>query len=166
DFSEWQRALDAAFEVPLRGFWKCCYVPALTQSQVDHVVDAAERLPTPQSSILIEHLHGAFGDTTEDTSAFPLRHARFGVLFSSRWRERELDAHCMGWARGGVANCDPAETAGAYSNYSFDGEARVARDLGRARIGSRLLRAKASYDPNNLLRLNHLGRSLASAVQR
>ena len=110
-FSAWQRAFDHVFHPPMRGCWKARYGRSLTRVEIDTILLAFERAPTLQASILIEHLHGAISDTGIDTSAFPLRWALFGVLFSARWMNSSNDQEALHWVHSAVARLDPLGTS-------------------------------------------------------
>jgi len=153
-FPSWQRAFDHVFQPPMRGYWKAKYGRRLTRIEIDAIVLAFESAPAIQASILIEHLHGAFADTDSRTSSFPLRWARFGILFSARWKHALDDRQAIAWVQDSLALLDPSSTSATYSNYAFDDDARALGSF-PAQLAERLREVKTAYDPYNLFRRNH-----------
>lgn len=157
DFRAWQRHTDAQFAMPLRGYWKSSYTAQLGADEVDAILDAARDMPTPRSSVLIEHLHGAFHDEDEHTSAFPLRWASFGVLFSARWEAAADDVAGRAWARESVRALDPNGRGGSYSNYTSADDPRALADFARTQsIRDRLTSVKRRVDPTGIFGSAHL----------
>jgi hypothetical protein len=137
----------------MRGYWKARYGSNVTSDDIAIVIDRIASAPTTSCSVLIEHLHGAFGDAGDD-AAFPMRHARFGVLLSARWSHSADDRRCISWVRETFSRLDPADVSSTYSNYALADDSRALRTLisGRA---EQLQDAKQRYDPTNLFRRNH-----------
>lgn len=153
DFRDWQRNFDAKFLPPMRGYWKSSYTPSwgLDFSLLGTLMQNA---PEGNCSILIEHLHGRFCDSDDAHSAFPLREARFGVLFSARWLSESEDADYIAWVKNGIFSVDPQGRSLSYSNYTS------ADDVGAAKSFSKLSRArlfsiKSVYDPDHFFKGNH-----------
>lgn len=164
DFAGWQRVADDSFREPLRGYWKACYLPALSNANIDALLAAVESSPSRSAPVLIEHLHGAFSRTDISSSAFPLRDARFGALFCARWAAPEDDERCIAWSREAARGLDPAGASGAYSNYSLGDDGRVQRDFARdSALAERLRRTKHAYDPAGVFRTNHHAARLLKA---
>jgi FAD/FMN-containing dehydrogenase len=154
DYQAWQSAFDSFFQPPMRGYWKAWYGSRPTKVQVSILIEALLCAPNDRSAILVEHLHGAFGDAGLESSAFPLRSARFGVLFSARWRERAGDALGITWVRNNFARLDPSSTSAAYSNYSTADDTRVLSSF-TGDFAERLALVKCAYDPANVFAINH-----------
>lgn len=156
DFIRWQAAADAAFQPPMRGYWKARYLSAESAVDVGYLCEAFANAPAARGSMLIEHLHGAFTDGSTLSSAFPLRHARIGILASARWPERGEDQACMSWVRSTIRGVDPADCGSAYSNYSLADDKCVRRTFA-APAQARFSALKNRYDPGNLFRRGHDG---------
>jgi len=77
------------------------------------------------------------------------------IAFESTWTEpRDNDAN-IAWARDAHTSMKRFSSGGAYLNFPGFGEEKI--DLARAAYGdnfSRLSRLKATYDPDNLFRMN------------
>lgn len=158
DYIAWQSAFDGLFQPPMRGYWKSWYGSRLTRADIGALVDTFACAPTGKSAILIEHLHGAFNDTGIDTSSFPLRWARFGVLLSARWPDSAQDNIAINWVQESFSRLDPKGTSGAYSNYTASDDPRAIQTFG-SELATRLRTIKSHYDPQNVFRRNHNLRS-------
>lgn len=158
-FRWWQQSMDYLFSNPMRCYWKARYGPTLTRSDIDILFEElasapSEGNPRCRTAILIEHLHGAFSDVGIDLAAFPLRSARFGVLFSTRWTDPADDQQCISWVRNIFARLDPECTSTTYSNYALHEDLRVLASF-QEKASRRLADIKKIYDPGNLFRRNH-----------
>lgn len=158
-FSWWQQSMDHLFSNPMRGYWKARYGPTLTRSDINILFEklaSAPSLGNPRcrTTILIEHLHGAFSDVGIDFAAFPLRSARFGVLLSTRWADPQEDQRCISWVRNVFSRLDPDCTSTTYSNYALQEDVRALGSF-QEKASRRLEAVKKMYDPENLFRRNH-----------
>jgi FAD/FMN-containing dehydrogenase len=153
-FVSWQRRLDAAFQPPLRGYWKANYTRSAADLDADAVIEAFRSAPGRHSTILIEHLHGAFRDTGEHAAAFPLRWASFGVLIACRWEHANDDAAATAWVRGTFARLGGSDNSAAYSNYTTSDDPRGVTSFA-GDLAARLHAVKQRYDPTNVFRRNH-----------
>jgi hypothetical protein len=153
-FKDWQKSFDQAFLPPLRGYWKAGYLQEIAPAALARLVGSFDKAPSPACSILIEHLHGAFKRSGADSSAFPLRNANFGILFSARWNDAEADRVHVEWAREGFSAIDPGGQSQAYSNYASEEDGRAIRSLMSA-SNAKISQVKSHYDPGNVFRVNH-----------
>ncbi len=144
-FVQWQAHLDAAFLPPQRGYWKACHLRAVTAANVSAMVQAVSHAPSARCSIIIEHLHGAFAEAAEESSAFPLRKARFGVLFAARWPDGEDDAENVGWVLEGYNRLDPGGSRPVYANYALARDPRAASSFSPS-TRERLRELRSRYD--------------------
>lgn len=157
EYTSWQKYYDR-FSQPMRAYWKAYYTEQLVENDLDLVFEAYSRAPNNhpyrRTTILVEHLHGAFADGTTETSAFPLRTARYGVLFSSRWVDPSDDPECISWVRGAFARLDPLGRTATYSNYTPHDDSRAVDCIHGLPL-QRLISTKFKYDPFNQFRRNH-----------
>jgi hypothetical protein len=159
DYTSWQRCFDHLSRPPMRGYWKARYTAHLTQTDIDILFEEflnapACRAPLCRTTILLEHLHGAFTATGIESAAFPLRSARFGVLFSARWAHPSSDRSCISWVRSAFNRLDPFGTSATYSNYTPQDDSRAVNGFD-GKPAPRLVMAKKYYDPSNLFNRNH-----------
>ncbi|RBI62221.1 FAD-linked oxidase [halophilic archaeon] len=147
-----QTTFDELQSAGARNYWKSQNFTELTDEVVDTVVEYAERLPTPESEILVHQVGGAVNDVASDATAYPHRDAEFIVSPAARWEDPSKGDEYVEWVR----ECDEAlaehATGGTYVNFIGDREGRE-----RTAYGSnydRLVELKNEYDPGNLFRMN------------
>lgn len=144
-FVRWQAHLDKDFLPPQRGYWKACYLRDIPATEASALVAALLNAPSARTSILIEHLHGAFTEVDEISSAFPLRGARFGVLFAARWLDARYDEQNIGWVSESYHRLDPGDERPVYANYASPQDARAASSFS-SEAREHLRRLRARYD--------------------
>ena len=108
-----------------------------------------------QASILFDAFGGAIGRVGPGDTAFAHRAALFSAQFLAYWQENADEptmARCKSWIREFHADMFSHSSGGAYVNYT---DPELA-DWQRGYYGSnydRLVRVKATYDPNDLFRM-------------
>ena len=151
-FSAWQKAFDQSFLPPIRGYWKAAYLEVLTPTIINSLCKSFEKSPLSKCSILIEQLHGVFKDYDQRSSAFPLRHSNYGILFTARWEKSEEDQVNINWVRQSFNAIDPQDLSGTYLNYTSADDLRAVQTL---LSNTKITRVKSCYDPNNNFKRNH-----------
>jgi FAD/FMN-containing dehydrogenase len=149
-----QSMLDAGFGPGSHVYWKATFVNGLSDEALAVFERYAQTLPTPMSSIVIEHFHGAVRRVPVDATAFPERDSPYNVAIVGIWNDPKDAEACIAWARGLWDDLQPFSTGGVYVNYLGvgDEDERV-----RAAYGvnyERLAGIKQKYDPDNLFRTN------------
>jgi FAD/FMN-containing dehydrogenase len=135
-----------------RFYAKAGFLPGLTPTVIDTMVDTFEAASPKRFNIVMQHGGGAIGRTPIEATAFPNREARQWVMIASGWKDATLDDEQIGAVRGGWKHIEPL-TSGFYVNSATDDDAaRVGANYGRNY--PRLQRIKKAYDPKNLFRLN------------
>lgn len=145
-----QVMLDEAFPAGLQIYWKGHFLTGLEDAAIDTLVEHFDRITSPLSAILLEHLGGAVARVGEDETAFSYRTAAYNLAVISRWTDpAEADEH-IGWTRELFEAMRPY-AQGVYVNYLGTGDAP---DRVRAAYGektyARLAELKAAYDPDNI----------------
>lgn len=135
DFPRWQMTSDHVHSNRLRGFWKSAYLTDLNAEDTASLLDHATRSPNETSSILVEHLHGAFHRPALPSS-FPGRNASFSVLATARWASDRDDARMVAWAREAIESLDGPARVGAYSNYTSEVTGRMPESPASARFSA------------------------------
>ena len=147
-----QRILDDLYADGARNYWKAHNFTELTDETIDTIVEYGERLPTPQSDILIHQVGGAINDVATDATAYPHRDTEFVVTPGARWEDPTKDEEYIGWVR----ECHDAlaedATGGTYVNFEGDRHGREQNAYGENY--DRLVELKNEYDPTNLFRMN------------
>ena len=147
-----QSILDDLYAAGARNYWTSQNFTELTDDVIDTVVGLVERLPTPQSDVLIHQVGGAINDVAPDATAYPHRDAEFIVSPGARWEDPSDDDACIAWVRECREALAEHATGGVYVNFVSEGEERE-----RAAYGEnydRLVELKNEYDPGNLFRMN------------
>lgn len=153
-FSEWQKEFDEAFLPPMRGYWKAAYLQTITFDIIASLCHSFENSPIAHCSILFEHLHGAFKEYNQSTSAFPLRQANFGILLSIRWEDENCDKANINWIKDTFQSIDPRGTSDTYLNYTSADDQRAITTL-LSNASERIAHVKSHYDPLNYFQRNH-----------
>jgi len=146
--------LDAGYPKGALNYWKSQFLAGLSDAAIETMVDAFGKCPSPMSSLLLEHFHGAAARVGVGDTAFPLRSSGYNFLVLSQWMNRADNDRCIDWARESYAAMQPFMGQGRYSNYLDDDETG---DPSAAAYGSnyaKLQRLKARYDPENLFHIN------------
>jgi FAD/FMN-containing dehydrogenase len=152
-FTAWQQSLDPLLTPGARNYWKSHDVRELSDGLIDVLLDAAARLPDPQTEIAFAQLGGAISRVPNDATAYGHRDAQFVLNVHGRWAESGKDQECVAWARGLFDTAAPYSTGAVYVNFlTEDEQSRI-----RAAYGEnydRLALLKKKYDPTNLFSMN------------
>lgn len=153
-YSAHQSMFDAAVPAHWGYYWKSHYLPPLTDSSIDVMVERAWQKASPASFSILFHLGGAIAERSEDSSAARGRDAALALNINAAWPEGGPTHPDIAWCRDYFESMTPHATGGAYVNFlhNDEGEARI-----RAAYGSsydRLAQIKARYDPDNVFRSN------------
>jgi FAD/FMN-containing dehydrogenase len=152
-FTGWQAAFDPLLTSGARNYWKSHDFAELSDTTIGLLVDAAWKLPGPESEIFIFHVGGAAGRVAPDATAFQQRGAHFGMNVHARWRDPAMDRVCMDWAKQVFEATAPQSLGTAYVNFMPDDEAARVEAIYGASYG-RLAEIKLRYDPANMFRIN------------
>jgi FAD/FMN-containing dehydrogenase len=139
-----------------RHYWKGHFVRELSDELIDELLGRIVALGRPQTHVLIESLHGAPKDADQRLGGIAYRGAAFNVSAMAIWRDPDLDAQHIAWARETAVAIEPwSYTGGGYANYMQADEPieRVRAAFGEEAF-ERLQQLKRRYDPNNVLHRN------------
>jgi FAD/FMN-containing dehydrogenase len=149
-----QSMLNAMEPKWLHRYWKAEFLPGLSSEFLDAFRSSALRVTSPLSQSIIFHVAGALNDHEDDDGAVGNRDAHYIGGFAATWPPgAPADPH-VAWARDGWERIRPFSTGGNYVNFQLadDDTARTTAAYGTNY--QRLQRAKATYDPDNLFRVN------------
>jgi FAD/FMN-containing dehydrogenase len=138
----------------LHRYWKAEFLPGLSRAFLDAFRSSALQVTSPLSQSIIFHVGGALNDHKDDDGAVGNRDANYIGGFAATWPPgAPADPH-VAWARNGWERIRPFSTGGNYVNFQLaeDNTARTAAAYGGNY--QRLQRVKATYDPDNLFRVN------------
>jgi len=152
-FPAMQRLLDAAFPDGSYNYWKATFVPKLTDSVVDLVVEHGNRMRSPLSAVGVEFYGGAPGRVSSAESAFAQRRAEYNIGMMAQWADPLESASHIAWARQMYDALEPYSSGNHFLNFQSDAGA----DVIKAAFGdnyARLAEVKRKYDPTNFFSLN------------
>ena len=141
-----------------RGFhnyWKSGFLKELSDDLIDTVVSFYEKVPSPMTTIVLEHNgDGAMDRVPDDATAFGHRDRPYNFLLTSVWSDPAATDTNIRWTREFWDAMQPFLAGSVYVNYLGDeGEERVKAAYPPAKY-QRLVALKMKYDPTNLFRLN------------
>jgi FAD/FMN-containing dehydrogenase len=149
-----QSMLNAMEPKWLHRYWKTEFLPGLSSEFLDVFRDGALQVTSPLSQSVLFHLAGALNDREGDDGAVGNRDARYVGGFAGTWPPGAPAEPHVAWARNAWERIRPFSTGGNYVNFQLaeDDTARTAAAYGSNY--QRLQRVKATYDPDNLFRVN------------
>jgi FAD/FMN-containing dehydrogenase len=150
-----QKALDPEFADGHRNYTKEAHLPALPTEAIEVLVDFWRTMPMHGETEII-CLGGAIGDVAEPDSAFSNRNHQWWLNFAMHWDHAENDVDYINRTRKVVDDLAPWLGRGVYVNMlNFDEMDRVVEAFGGPEKVAKLARIKATYDPDNLFRINY-----------
>lgn len=152
-YTEIQTMLDFTAPAGARYYFKCPFVSELSDEVLRIIVDYVEKMPTEQTQVILEHMHGAASRVPAGDTAFGLRRVQYSVNIITGWTDPAMDDECIAWARGLGSLLDDFGTHDAYVNYLGEEGATAVK----ASYGSnyeRLAGIKHRYDPRNVFCFN------------
>ncbi|MEU7946932.1 FAD-binding oxidoreductase [Micromonospora taraxaci] len=126
------------------------WLPTLTDSAVDVLVDAARQVSSPFSALAVHHFHGAATRVRLADTAFGLRTDHLLTEIIAVWAPGERAEPHREWAERTSAQLAPHALPGGYPNLLAPEETDRVR-LAYGANWPRLRRAKHRYDPRELL---------------
>jgi FAD/FMN-containing dehydrogenase len=137
----------------LHAYLKAGFTTELTDDLIAQLIGRGSRVGSRLSVIEILALGGAIRDVASDATAFPHRDARWLINIAGQWHEPRASEDEIAWARDTFAALEPHLSGGAYSNFMVDDDPRAATVAYGSTL-ERLQQIKATYDPDNVFRLN------------
>ena len=152
-YTEIQTMLDFTAPAGQQYYFKCPFLRELSDEAISAIVEYCEVLPTEQTQVVIEHMHGAASRVPVEQTAFGLRRVHYSINIMPAWNDPALAEKCILWAQGFAAILQRFGGSDTYVNYlGEEGAAAV-----RASYGAnyaRLAELKKKYDPDNFFRFN------------
>jgi FAD/FMN-containing dehydrogenase len=152
-YTEIQTMLDFTAPAGRHYYFKCPFIRDLTDGAIRTIIDYAENMPTEQTQIILEHMHGAASRVPASETAFGLRRVHYSVNIVPAWEDPSEAQRCIEWARGLATLLEPFGASDSYVNYLGEEGASAVR----ASYGpnyERLARLKKKYDPENFFCFN------------
>jgi FAD/FMN-containing dehydrogenase len=150
-----QKLFDPAVPHGWHYYWRSHALGQLTDDVIDVVIEHAERITSPRTTVPIFTLGGAVARVPGNATAFGNRHAAHDINISAGWLpdDPEPERHVQ-WVRDFHSALAP-HSLGVYVNFTSDDAP------GRVRTGAydpeqwdRLVAVKTKFDPENVFRHN------------
>jgi FAD/FMN-containing dehydrogenase len=153
-YIEQQSMMDGTEPKGQHYYWKAEHLPALSSRFLEAFRDGALKVPTVHSESVIFHIGGAANEHAADDGAVGNRDARYITGFAGAWPAGASPDSHVAWVQAAWQTIRPFSTGGNYVNFQLaeDDTARTADAYGGN--FERLRRAKATYDPHNVFRVN------------
>jgi FAD/FMN-containing dehydrogenase len=147
--------LDAAYPDGALGYWLSSFTTGLGDGLIETAVDRFASVPSPMSSILIEHFHGAVCRTGETETPVPHRTEGWNLLLPSTWLDPATTEANIAWTRETHAALGEHLTQRRWLNYLGDDQGADAIRNAYGPNYERLVDVKRRVDPENIFRHNH-----------
>ena len=147
--------LDAGYPKGALNYWRSSFVHGLTDELIDIAVNRFATVPSPMSSILLEHFHGAVTRVDATATAVPHRAEGWNLFIPSVWTDDAYSDENIAWTRDTFTAMEPHFGAGRWLNYLGDDEADAAVRAAYGPNYERLRNVKRRHDPDNVFHLNH-----------
>jgi FAD/FMN-containing dehydrogenase len=147
--------LDGGFPDGALNYWLSSFTRGLPDALIDTAVERFASTPSPMTSILFEHFHGAVTRVGASETAVPHREPGWNLLVPSVWTDPAATDANISWTRETHAALGPHLSTRRWLNYLGDDQGD---DAIRAAYGpnyERLREIKRRYDPGNVFHLNH-----------
>jgi len=147
--------LDANYPNGSLNYWLSSFTTGLSDGLIDTIVGRFASVPSPMSSILLEHFHGEVCRIDPTATAVPHREEGWNLLLPSTWLDPATTEANIAWTRETHAALAEYLTQRRWLNYLGDDQGD---DAVRAAYGAnydRLLQVKRRIDPENVFHHNH-----------
>jgi FAD/FMN-containing dehydrogenase len=152
-FPALQSASDRLYPRGLQWYWRADFFDELSDAAIAAHVEHGAAMPTMQSSMHLYPIDGAAHDVTNEATPWSYRTATWAQVVVGVDPDPANAGMLAAWTRAYHDALHPHSAGGAYVNMMMDeGQERV-----RASYRDnypRLARVKATYDPQNLFRVN------------
>jgi hypothetical protein len=149
-----QGAFDGLYPPGDQWYWRADFVEEIPDEAVAIHARFGEDIPTMKSTMHLYPIDGAAHDLAPTDTAWSYRDARWGSVFAGVDPDPANAGLIRTWSVDYFEALHPYSAGGAYVNMMMadEGQQRV-RDSYRGNY-DRLARIKASYDPDNVFRVN------------
>jgi FAD/FMN-containing dehydrogenase len=153
-FPAMQALFDPFFPKGLQWYWKGDFVKALPDEAIDtHIARAAEA-PSELSLMHLYPIDGAVHRVPKDATAWNTRDATWSMVIAGIDADPNRAGALKTWGREYWSAIHPFNLEGAYVNFMMDDEAQGRVQATYGENYARLAAVKATYDPENLFRVN------------
>ena len=149
-----QAMFDAALPHGRHYYWKSWKLPPLTDELIKVIVEQAEKITSPFSTVPIFTQGGAVSRVPDDSTAYAGRHAAHDINIVAAWEpdDPEPERH-ISWVRDFWEALTPY-SQGVYVNFLADEPQSAVEAAYGSKKYPRLVALKNKYDPTNFFCLN------------
>jgi FAD/FMN-containing dehydrogenase len=152
-YADLQGAFDGVYPAGHQWYWRADFVNEIPDEAVQAHARFGAEMPTWQSTMHLYPIDGAAHDVASSDTPWSYRDAKWGSVFAGVDPDPENAGVIKDWTVGYFEALHPHSAGGAYVNMMMDeGQERV-RASYRDNY-DRLARIKATYDPDNVFRIN------------
>jgi FAD/FMN-containing dehydrogenase len=152
-YTEIQTMLDFTAPPGRHYYFKCPFVRELSDEAIRVIIEHTEKLPTEESQVVLEHMHGAASRVPAEKTAFGLRRVHYSINIMPGWTDPSMAEKCIDWAQAFASALAAFGASDAYVNYLGDeGPSAVKASYGCNY--ARLADLKRKYDPDNFFQFN------------
>ena len=146
-------AFDGLYGPGDQWYWRADFVDEIPDEAIARNAEWNEKMPTWKSGSHIYPIDGAAHDVGSEDTPWAYRDTRWSQVIIGVDPDPASAPALRDWAIGYWEALHPYSAGGAYVNFMMDeGQARVKATYGGNY--DRLTRAKATYDPENVFRVN------------
>jgi FAD/FMN-containing dehydrogenase len=149
----WQSGFDGVYPAGDQWYWRADFVKEIPDEAIEIHAKFGAEMPTWKSTMHLYPIDGAAHDVGPTDTPWAYRDALWGSVFAGVDSDPENADKIREWSVNYFEALHPYSAGGAYVNMMMDeGQDRV-----RASYGAnydRLAQIKATYDPENLFRVN------------
>jgi FAD/FMN-containing dehydrogenase len=152
-YTELQTMLDFTAPAGAHYYFKCPFLRELTDDAIRVILDHTEQMPSEQTQVVLEHMHGVASRVPVEKTAFGLRRVHYSINIMPAWTDPSMAEKCITWAQGFASALNTFGASDAYVNYLGD-EGPTAVKASYGANYARLAALKKKYDPDNFFRFN------------
>jgi FAD binding domain/Berberine and berberine like len=152
-FPALQSLFDGLYPPGLQWYWKADFVTALSDQAIAAHVEHGSRLPTMLSAMHLYPINGAVHRVDRTATPFAFRDANWAEVILGVDPDPANRDLVVSWAKAYWEATHPFGAGGAYVNFMMEDDQDRVRASYRENY-SRLASIKATYDPDNVFRVN------------
>src|SRR5437868_4801348 len=149
-----QALFDPFFPKGLQWYWKGDFVKALPDEAIDTHIAHAANAPSDFCLMHLYPIDGAVHRVPKDATAWNTRDATWSMVIAGIDPEPRQAEALKAWGRAYWRAVHPFNLEGAYVNFMMDDEVQGRVQASYGDNYKRLASVKATYDPDNLFRVN------------
>ena len=153
-FPSMQALFDPFFPKGLQWYWKGDFVKSLPDEAIDTHIAQAANAPSNLSLMHLYPIDGAVHRVANNATAWNTRDAMYSMVIAGIDPDPAKAEALKAWGRGYWNAIHPFNLEGAYVNFMMDDEAQGRIRASYGENYQQLASVKATYDPENLFRVN------------